>query len=203
MTLARATVYVVDDDDAIRRSVRALLSTMDVDADDYASAEAFLQAYDGRRPACLITDVRMLGMSGLELQDRLNELGITIPVIVITAYAATPTTVRAMQQGAFTFLEKPCDEDALYNAVNKALVDDRSRREQERRETEIRQRLDSLTPKERAVFDRIVHGDANKIVARRLNLSVRTVETYRRRVFEKMHADSLAELVRMSVQAGE
>ena len=108
-----------------------------------------------------------------------------------------------MQQGAYTLLEKPCDEDALYNAVNKALADDRSRHEQQQREADIRRRLDSLTPKERAVFDHIVHGDANKIVARRLNLSVRTVETYRRRVFEKMQADSLAELVRMSVQAGE
>lgn len=199
----RATVYVVDDDDAIRRSVQALLSTMDVDAQDYPSAEAFLEAYDGRRPACLITDVRMLGMSGLELQDRLNELDISIPVIIITAYAATPMTVRAMQQGAFTFLEKPCDEDVLYNAVNKAINNDRTRYVAEQQEANVRERLESLTPQERAVFEHIVHGDANKVVARRLNLSVRTVETYRRRVFEKMQADSLAELVRMSVQAGE
>lgn len=203
MTPERATVYVVDDDDAIRRSVRALLSTMEIDALDYPSAEAFLEEYDGRRPACLITDVRMLGMSGLELQQRLNELDISIPVIVITAYAATPMTVRAMQQGAFTFLEKPCDEDALYNAVNKAISNDRQRYSEELQEAGVRERLESLTPQERAVFDHIVHGDANKIVARRLNLSVRTVETYRRRVFEKMQADSLAELVRMSVQAGE
>ena len=196
-------VFVIDDDDAIRRSVRALLSTMRVDVRDYPSAEAFLDDYDGRRPACLVTDVRMCGMSGLELQQRLQELGHEMAIIVITAHATTPMAVRAMRSGAVTVLEKPCDEDALYNAVRQGLIDDQEGLDADRRREAIAQRLKTLTPKERSVFDLIVRGEANKNVARKLGCSVRTVETYRRRVFEKMKADSLAALVRMSVLAAE
>ena len=201
MSSSRAAVYVVDDDAAIRRSVAALVSTMDVDVFDYSSGEEFLEAYDGRRPACLVTDVRMLGMSGLELQETLNERGLSVAVVVITAYATTPMTVRAMRNGAFTFLEKPCNEDALWNAISKGLADDRKSYAEQQRRDEICARLATLTPKERRVFDCIVQGDANKVVARKLDVSIRTIESYRSRVFEKMQADSLAELVRMSVAA--
>ncbi|MDC0935888.1 response regulator [Pirellulales bacterium] len=203
MSQRQGAVYVVDDDDAIRRSVRALLSTMRVDIFDYPSAEAFLDDYDGRRPACMVTDVRMSGMSGLELQERLRELGHDIAIIVITAHANTPMAVRAMRSGALTVLEKPCDEDALYNAVRKGLASDEEAFGDQHLRGAIALRLETLTPKERSVFDLIVQGEANKNVARKLALSVRTVETYRQRVFEKMEADSLAALVRMSVSAAE
>lgn len=203
MTRERGTVYVVDDDEAIRRSVEALISTMDVEVFGFASAEEFLDDYDGRRPACVVTDVRMMGMSGLELQEKLNQLEIGIAVIVITAFASIPTAVRAMQSGAITILEKPCDEDALWNAIGKALGEDRIRHAEQAHRLEIRDRLDQLTPKERQVLDLIVQGVPNKNVANQLDVSVRTVESYRSRVFEKMQANSLAELVRMSMVVGD
>lgn len=195
-------VYVVDDDEQSRKAVLALVRAMGVTAESFASAELFLEAYDGRRPACLVTDVRMLGMSGLELQERLNEMGITMSVVVLTAFASTPTTVRAMRNGALTLMEKPCDDDELWDAIRAGLAADQLNWELERSHGEIRLRLDLLTPKERQVLEYIVSGDANKVVARKLDVSVRTVENHRQKIFHKMEADSLAELVRMALAAG-
>ncbi len=192
-------IFVVDDDDQARKAVMALLAAMGVATRGYASAEEFLTEYDGRRPACLVTDVRMMGMSGLELQEELLRRGQSIPVIVLTAFASTAGTVRAMKNGAITLLEKPCDDDELWEAIRDALAGDRQAMAAEQSRNDVLRRLDTLTPKEREVMQYITAGDANKVVARKLACSVRTVELHRHGVFQKMAADSLAELVRMVV----
>ncbi len=194
--------YVVDDDQQSRRAVVALAQAMGVAADSFASAEEFLNAYDGRRPACLVTDVRMLGMSGLELQEQLIEMGITMSVVVLTAFATTPTTVRAMRNGALTLMEKPCDDDELWDAIRAGLIADQQNWDAECSRAGNRQHLELLTPKERQVLEYIIAGDPNKVVARKLDVSVRTVENHRQKIFHKMEADSLAELVRMAIAAG-
>ena len=198
----QATIFVVDDDQQSRKAVLTLIQAMGVPVESFASAEEFLQNYDGRRPACLVTDIRMLGMSGLELQEQLNKLGITIPVVVLTAFANTPTTVRAMRNGALTLMEKPCDDDELWEAVRTGLICDQQNWAQEQQREEIRNRVESLTPKEREVLGYIVAGDANKVVARKLDVSVRTVENHRHKIFQKMQAQSLAELVKMALSVG-
>jgi FixJ family two-component response regulator len=192
-------IFVVDDDNQVRKAVMALVGAMGVETRGYASAEEFLAEYDGRRPACLVTDVRMLGMSGLELQEELLRRGESIPVIVLTAFASTPGTVRAMKNGAVTLLEKPCRDDELWEAVRDALAADRQSLARDQAREDVRRRLDTLTTKEREVMEYITAGAANKVVARKLGCSVRTVELHRRGVFQKMAADSLAELVRMVV----
>ena len=197
-----AIIYVVDDDQQARKAVQTLVRAMGVRSEGFESAEAFLSGYDGHRPACLVTDVRMLGMSGLELQERLNQMGVTMSVVVLTAFASTPTTVRAMRNGALTLMEKPCDDDELWDAIRTGLAADVQNCELERRRASILEKLDLLTPKERQVLEYIVAGDANKVVARKLDVSIRTVENHRHKIFHKMNADSLAELVRIALAAG-
>ncbi len=200
--MTEAMIYVVDDDQQARKAVQTLVRAMGVQAEGFESAEEFLSGYDGHRPACLVTDVRMLGMSGLELQERLNQMGVTMSVVVLTAFASTPTTVRAMRNGALTLMEKPCDDDELWDAIRTGLAADVHNYEQERRRASILQKLELLTPKERQVLTYIVAGDANKVVARKLDVSIRTVENHRHKIFHKMNADSLAELVRIALAAG-
>ena len=194
-----AIVYIVDDDEQVRKAVAALVEAMGVASESHASGEDFLKAYDGRRPACLLTDVRMLGMSGLELQERIIEQGLSMSVIVLTAFATTPTTVRAMRNGALTLIEKPCNDDELWEAIRRGLANDRENYALEQQRASLRERLESLTPKEREVLDLMIVGDANKVIARKLDCSIRTVENHRQKVFQKMQADSLAELIRMAV----
>ena len=199
---SQAMIYVVDDDQQSRKAVLTLVQPMGIPAKSFASAEEFLKSYDGRRPACVVTDVRMLGMSGLELQEQLNKLGITISVVVLTAFASTPTTVRAMRNGALTLLEKPCNDDELWEAIRTGLTSDERNAQLESSRSELLERLNTLTPKEREVLQYIVSGDANKVVARKLDVSVRTIENHRQKIFQKMQADSLAELVRIALAAG-
>jgi len=192
-------VYVVDDDAQARKAVITLVEAMALPTYGYGSAEEFLAAYDGRRPACLVTDVRMMGMSGLELQEELIRRGVQIPVIVLTGFATTPGTVRAMRNGALTLLEKPCRDDELWESIRNGLAADREALAAGGLQEEVRRRYATLSAKERDVLAFISAGDANKIVARKLNVSLRTVELQRQSVFQKMGADSLAELVRMVV----
>lgn len=201
-TTDNAVVFIVDDDEQVRKAVKALVEAMGVTSETYPSAEEFLKAYDGRRPACLVTDVRMLGMSGLELQERMIEQGLSMSVIVLTAFATTPTTVRAMRNGALTLMEKPCNDDELWDAIRRGLANDLENFELEQQRSNLKLRLESLTPKEREVLDLMIAGDANKVIARKLDCSIRTVENHRQKVFQKMEADSLAELVRMAVAMG-
>ena len=195
----QSAVYVVDDDAQARKAVTTLVEAMGVATFGFNSAEDFLAGYDGRRPACLVTDVRMIGMSGLELQEELIRRGVDISVVVLTGFATTPGTVRAMRNGALTLLEKPCRDDELWEAIRDGLAADRRAHAIQSNIGEIRRRYDSLTAKEREVLTHVAAGEANKVIARRLDVSLRTVELHRQNVFQKMGADSLAELVRMVV----
>ncbi|MBX3424540.1 MAG: response regulator transcription factor [Pirellulales bacterium] len=196
-----AVVYAIDDDAASRKAVTALVGALGVEAVGFSSAEEFLSAYQGRRPAVIVTDVRMLGMSGVELQEELHRRGVAIPVIVMTAYASTQLTVRAMRNGAVTLLEKPCNENELWEAIRDSLAADREAWQLELQRIDTQARLRLMSEKERQVLDCMIAGDANKVTARKLDVSVRTVENHRRKVFEKMGVDSVAELVRLVLLA--
>lgn len=200
--LSEPTVFVVDDDPQSRKSVCALVRSMGIRAQQFSSAEEFLGGYREGRPGCLVTDVRMFGMSGLELQEELQRRKVLLPVIVLTAYPRTPLTVRAIKAGAVTLLEKPYEDDDLWDAIRKALSEDAAGRAQHRHRREIRRRADSLTPAERNVMDMMVQGKPNKAIARELDVSLRTIENRRRAVFAKMQASSVAELVRTAIEAG-
>ncbi len=178
-------VYIVDDDPVAAASVAALVAEMGIEAITYSSAEEFLAAYNGHRPGCLVTDVRMLRMSGLELQETLRERGCLISVVVLTGYADTNVTIRAMRAGAFTLLEKPCREGELWDAIRGALRDDAERWKSEERVRQVRERLATLTVAERQVLDRMVAGEMNKQIAHELDVSVRTVEVRRQNLFSK------------------
>jgi two-component system, LuxR family, response regulator FixJ len=195
-------VYVVDDDSKACKSVCALVRSLGLSAEGFSSAEDFLARHSRGRPGCLVTDIRMTGMSGLDLQDRLAEQGIRLPVIVLTAYPRTRSTVRAMKAGAVTLLEKPYDEEELWDAIRKALAQEAAGRAEVEHREEIRRRAASLTPAERTVMELIVQGKPNKLIAKRLELSIRTVESRRHDVFAKMKVESVAELVRLAI-AGE
>jgi FixJ family two-component response regulator len=191
------SVFVVDDDDAVRNSLRMLLKSAGMQAEAYASAQEFLSTYHISQPGCLVLDVRMPGMSGLEMQHELNVRGATIPVIFITGHGDIPMAVEAMQHGAFDFLQKPFRDQELLDRVQRALVRDTEYRARLRQTDRIRERLASLSPREREVLDLVTQGKANKMVAGDLGVSQRTVEIHRAHVMQKMEAGSLAELVRM------
>ena len=195
------TVYIVDDDQGARDSVRALARSLNVQAETFASAEEFLQHYDRQWPGCLVTDLRMHGMSGIELQENLSANGVSIPVIIITAHAETPITVKAVKRGAVTVLEKPCSSHELCDAIRAAIALDAHGRREATRHQQFHERLADLSKHERAVLDYMVDGLANKVTARRLGVSIRTVENRRQRIFEKTRTRSLAELIRLVVES--
>ena len=196
------TVYVVDDDDAVRNSLKLLLKSAGLTSETAASAPEFLKAYDPAMPGCLVLDVRMPGMSGLEMQHELNVRGAMIPVIFITGHGDIPMAVEAMQHGAFDFLQKPFRDSDLLDRVSRALARDAESRARIRHTDRIRERLASLSPREREVLDLVTRGKANKMVAGDLGVSQRTVEIHRAHVMQKMEAGSLAELVRMMMTVG-
>jgi len=195
------TVFVVDDDDQARKSVCALVRSMGFPVESFASAEEFLVAYVEPRPGCLVTDYRLRGMNGLELREELVRRQLPLPFIVLTGYARTPLTVRAMQLGAVTLLDKPYSEDDLWEAIRKSLAEDASRRERQLRQREARDRLDTLTGGERQVLDMLIDGKPNKQIASELGVSVRTVENRRHEIFNKMGTPSLSELFRLAADA--
>ena len=194
---APPTVFVVDDDESVRGSLRFLLRSAGLESRAYGSAPEFLAAYDPGQPGCLVLDVRMPGMSGLELQQELNLRGAVIPVIFITGHGDIPMAVEAMQHGAHDFLQKPFRDEDLIARVQRALASDAKARTALEEHNAIRTRLDSLTPREREVLALMARGKPNKIMAHELGVSQRTVEIHRARVMEKSGASSLAELVRM------
>ena len=191
------TVFIVDDDDAVRGALRLLLKSVGLAASTLPSAQEFLATYDPQQPGCLILDVRMPGMSGLELQQQLNMRGAIIPVIFITGHGDIPMAVEAMQQGAFDFLQKPFRDQDLIDRIQRALAKDQTGRAELLGRSRIQERLESLTAREREVLDLVTSGKPNKIMAADLGVSQRTVEIHRARVMEKMGAASLAQLVRM------
>jgi two-component system response regulator FixJ len=197
-----ALVHVIDDDEAIRESLAFLLQTAKMAVKTYASALAFLEALPDTASSCIITDVRMPGISGVELLRRLKELNVSVPVIVVTGHGDVPLAVEAMKIGAIDFLEKPFDDEVLLASVRSALKtrDAETKRRGERSEVEAR--LGGLSNRERDVLHGLVAGRANKQIAYDLGISPRTVEIYRANLMNKMQAGSLSELVRMALVVG-
>ena len=201
MTAKTPCVFVVDDDDAVRSSLRLLLKSVGQPAEAFGSAQAFLDAFDPDRPGCLVLDIRMPGMSGLELQQKLNAMHAITPIVFITGHGDVPMAVEAMQNGAVDFIQKPFRDQDLLDRINQALEKDKANRTGLLARDEIRRRMATLTPREREVLDLVTQGKANKVVAGDLDVSQRTVEIHRARVMEKMEASSLAHLVRMVLEA--
>jgi len=197
------TVFVVDDDAAVRDALKFLLRSVGHQVETYASALEFLDAYRDDRPGCLVLDIRMPGMSGLELQEQLVGRRAILPIIFITGHGDVPMAVEAMQAGAMDFIQKPFHDQELLDRINQALTKDAEMRQSIKGLNGIRERLASLTQRERQVMNLVVHGKANKVIAGDLDLSQRTVEIHRARVMEKMQASSLAHLVRMVIEIGE
>ncbi len=197
-----ATVFVVDDDAAARESVLALVSLKGVRAQGFASAEEFLAQFGLHMTGCLVVDVRMTGMSGLQLLQQLNGRKSTLPAIVITGYADVPMAVKAMQAGAMTFLEKPCQDQELWQAIQQALDREKALQALRRQKGEIDARLATLTEDEVAVLRKLLEGLPNKRIAVDLDIGLRTVELRRSNIMKKMQAASLPELVRMSILIG-
>ena len=203
--MSNPKVYIVDDDEAVLDSVRLLLRSVDYDVETFSSAKAFLEQAPHIRAGCLLLDVRMPGMSGLDLQQQLRQRGVPIPIIFITGHGDVPMAVQAMQAGAFDFLQKPFRDQDLLDRIAEALTLDQNRRNNQLHMDDVRERLEQLSPREREVLDLVTKGQANKVIALELNLSQRTVEIHRARVMEKMEARSLADLVRMMllIEAGD
>jgi two-component system response regulator FixJ len=191
------TVFVVDDDPAARSSVAALVASHGLKVESFASAEEFLAARDSNERGCLIADVRMAGISGLELQERLTAKGDSLPVIIITGFADIPMAVRAMQAGAVTFLEKPCAEQELWQSIQAALESDDQAQATSQEHADVVARRASLTSGEVDVLERLLEGKPNKQIAAELGVGLRTVELRRANLMKKMRAESLAELVHL------
>jgi two-component system, LuxR family, response regulator FixJ len=200
--MSESVVYVVDDDDAARESLEFLLNSARMTVKAFSSASAFLTSLPPTSSCCLITDVRMPDISGIELLKRLRERNLRIPVIVITGHGDVPLAVEAMKWGAVDFFEKPFDGDKIVAAVRSALTDSKEDANREAEKADLHGRLAALTPRERDVLAGLVAGNPNKTIAYDLGISPRTVEIYRANVMTKMKAGSLSELVRMALLAG-
>jgi RNA polymerase sigma factor (sigma-70 family) len=192
-----ADVFVVDDDPSVRSSLKFLISTVGLHVETFDSAEAALQKLTPDGPACLVLDVRLRGLSGLDLQSELAARNCPVPIVFITGHGDIPMSVRAMKAGAVEFLTKPFRDQDLLDAVRVALERDRARREQEKDITELQQRFDSLTSREREVISMVVAGKLNKQIADQLGTAENTIKVHRSRAMDKMHAQSVADLVRM------
>jgi two-component system response regulator FixJ len=193
------TVFVVDDDAAVRQGLRFMLRVAEYDVEAFPSARSFLENYDPRRGGCLLLDVQMPQMTGLDLQQQLNVRGWRIPVIFITGHGTVPLAIAAMKSGAFDFIEKPLREDSLLESIERALRwNDRAYEERLERAT-LQVRMALLTPREREVFELVAAGEPNKVIARHLGISFRTVELHRAHIVEKLQARSLSDLIRMAI----
>ena len=196
------TVFVLDDDEAVRDSLGALLESDGFEVATFGSGAEFLDRFDPVRGGCLVLDVRMPGLSGLEIQEKLSEKRIAMPVIIITGHGDVPVAVQAMRAGAVDFIEKPFADDVILESVRLALEQGQQIKQDMASATEIESRLARLTPRERDVLEQLVIGNPNKIIAHELGISPRTVEIHRARVIEKMEARSLSHLVRLAIAVG-
>jgi FixJ family two-component response regulator len=197
------TVYVVDDDESVRGSLRWLLESIRLRVETFDSAESFLKAFNPANAGCLVLDVRMPGMSGPELMDRLNKAGATIPIIFLSAHGDVPLAVRAMKGGAIDFLQKPYNNQQFLERVHQALDHDAKLRAERSRVGDYATRVSALTPRERQILDKVVAGLSNKLIARELNISYKTVEAHRGRLMRKMGVGSFAELLQVVLKQGE
>ncbi|MBI3140889.1 MAG: response regulator transcription factor [Rhodocyclales bacterium] len=195
--MTSGTAFIVDDDEAIRDALTWLFKSRNVPSRSWASAEAFLADYRDDMRGCLVLDVRMEGMSGLELFDQLSARDSQLPVIFLTGHGDIPLAVAAVKKGAFDFVEKPCNDNELVDRVIQALEFDASRQRQRASQATLAARLAQLTPRERDVMERILAGKYNKVIADELNIATRTVEVHRARIFEKMGVKSAVELAQL------
>jgi len=195
-------VYVVDDDESVRRSLARLMRSAGLAAETFPSAQAFLDRQLPDRTACLVLDVRLPGLSGLDLQGALSETERSVPIIFITGHGSVPMSVQAMKRGAVDFLQKPFDEDDLLAAIGRALATYRATRADRTERLAIQRRFDTLTSRERQVMGLVVAGRLNKQIAADLGAAEKTIKIHRGRVMRKMEADSVADLVRMSQRIG-
>ena len=202
MTGGTQWVHVIDDDQAVRESLAFLIEADGLQARTYESAVSFLGGYTGEEQGCVITDVRMPGMTGLELAIRLKDLGSRLPVIVITGHADVPLAVEAMKAGVRDFIEKPFDDETILGSIRAALASSPADAGEADARADALRRIDALSLRERQVLSGLVSGKANKVMARDLGISPRTVEVYRANVMSKMRADSLSQLVRMAIVSG-
>jgi two-component system, LuxR family, response regulator FixJ len=196
---SEATVFVVDDDEDVRTALRWLIESVDLNVETFESAEQFLDALDPRRSGCLVLDVRMPGMGGLGLLEELRERDVHLPTIVLTGHGDVRVAVRAMKSGAVDFIEKPFTDQDLLDAIQAAIKQDAAQRKDDDERAAIMKRFQQLTPREQEVFERVVRGQANKVISSELGISDRTVETHRKNIMEKMRARSVAELVQMAL----
>ena len=197
MTDIQQTVYVVEDDEAVRDSLELLLKSDGKPVKTYESATAFLKDYSDKMAGCIVLDIRMPGMDGMELQKKLNEKHSILPIIFVTGHGDVPMAVDAMKEGSVDFIQKPYREEALLEKIEAALKQDLEQRKSLDEKQEIIRRVKSLTPREHEIMDRMIAGQANKVIAIELEISQRTVEIHRSRVMHKMGTHSLAHLVRM------
>ena len=202
MTLSDAVVFVVDDDALIRDSLEQLIKSVGLKAETFSSARAFLDTELPNKPSCLVLDIRMPGLSGLDLQDELAKRGFSIPIIFITGHGTVPMSVRAMKAGAVDFLQKPFEDQQLLDAIHHAIEQNRDTREGQAEIKEVEQRVKSLTLREHEVLVLVAAGMLNKQIAYELKMSENTVKTHRARIMRKMAVESLADLVRATEKAG-
>ncbi|HXG08429.1 MAG TPA: response regulator [Gemmataceae bacterium] len=195
----RPTVFLVDDDLAVRDALRLLMESVSLPVQAYATAQEFLDTYDPSLPGCLVLDVRLPGMSGLELQEELNARKIYLPVIIITGHGDVPMAVRAMKAGAFDFLEKPFNDQELLDRIHQAIRRDLRRREREAQRDLIAARVALLTPREREVLNMTVAGKTNQMIAEELHISRKTLDIHRSKIMEKMQAQGVADLIRLAL----
>jgi len=202
MTDTDPIVFIVDDDDSVRKALTRLIKSVDLNVETFASADDFLKRESHNGPACLVLDIRMPGLSGLDLQDELVAAGRTLPIIFISAHGSIPLSVRAMKAGAVDFIEKPFEDQSLLDAINHSLKKDRQAKQEQAELKEIQRRVDSLTPREHQIFALVVSGKLNKQIAFELGTTERTIKAHRARVMKKMQASSLADLIRLAEKVG-
>lgn len=195
------TVFIIDDDPAVRQALSVLVRSMKMRAETFESAQQYLDALDPARPGCLLLDVRMPGTSGLELLEQLSRAEIRLPAIIMSAYGDVPMVVRAMKAGALNFLEKPCRDQQLWEAIQEGLKWDAANRQEMAMHSKAAHRLNRLTPGEHEVLRHLIDGRSNKTIAEELGMSVRTIEVRRAKIMKKMKAESLAELIKSTISA--
>ena len=200
MSHSESSVFIVDDDEAVRDSLKMLVRSIGLSVETFTSAADFLESYDPSRAGCVILDIRMPGMSGLELQEQLSARNATLPIIFITGHGDIPMAVKSIKAGAVDFIQKPFRDQELIDRIQQALEQNVRTRNRVGEDDAIAERITSLTPREREVMEYVARGEPNKAIAYDLNISERTVEVHRARVMEKMKADSLPDLVQMVIK---
>ncbi|VAW65419.1 Two-component transcriptional response regulator, LuxR family [hydrothermal vent metagenome] len=198
--MTEPTIFIVDDDPAMRDSLSWLLETTGHPVNTYESAQDFLEKFDPQAPGCLVLDVRLPGMSGLQLQQKMKNDKVILPIIIISGHGDVPMAVKAMQQGALEFHEKPFRDQELLDSIQNALEIDAANRRKKAGSVEIQKRVDSLTPREKEIMELLVRGNPNREVASLCSISVKTVEVHRARIMDKMSADSFPELIHMVLE---